>query len=84
MGLQQLGPSRFRLYCQPADTTPGQQLPAEQSGGEHRLWSALLDGCSGQWRSNGSLSSADSFAFRQSAFVFHPNTAAFFQSRQWF
>lgn len=33
VGLQQLRPSRFRVDCQPADTTPGQQLSAEQSGG---------------------------------------------------
>lgn len=55
VGLQQLGPSGFGVYCQPADAPSGQQLPAEQSGGQHRLRSALLYGCSGQWRSNGSL-----------------------------
>lgn len=55
MGLQQLWPSGFGVYCQPAYSPPGQQLPAEQSGGQHSLRSALLYGRSGQWRGNGSL-----------------------------
>lgn len=49
MGLQQLGPSGFWVHCQSANTAPGQQLPAEQSGGQCRLWSALLYGCTRQW-----------------------------------
>lgn len=53
LGVQQLRPSRFRVYRQPADSTPGEQLPAEQSGGEYCLWSTLLYGCPGQWRGNG-------------------------------
>lgn len=55
VGLQQLGPSGFGVYCQPADAPSGQQLPAEQSGGQHRLWSALFYGRSGQRRSKGLL-----------------------------
>lgn len=55
MGLQQFWPSGFRVYCQPADAPSGQQLSAEQSGGQHCLRSALLHGRSGQWRSNGWL-----------------------------
>lgn len=53
VGLQQFWPSGIGVNCQPADAPAGQQLPAEQSGGQHRLRSALLHGCSGQWSSNG-------------------------------
>lgn len=76
LGLQQLGPSGFRIYRQPANSTAGQQLPAEQGGGEYSLWSALLYGCSGQWRGNGSFRPADGtpfspFWWKKHVFIYH-------------
>lgn len=61
VGLQQFRPSGFGIDCQPANSTSGQQLPAEQSGGEYSLWSALLNGSSGQWRGNGSFFKVNSY-----------------------
>ena len=52
MGLQQLGPGGFRVHGQPTHAAAGEQLSAEQGGGEHRLRTAVLHGGAGQRRGN--------------------------------
>lgn len=51
MGLQQLWSGGLRVYSEPAHSPESIQLPAEQGGCRYRMWSDLVFGSGGQWRS---------------------------------
>ena len=50
VGLQQLWSGGFRLHSEPAHTPPSVQLPAEQSGCQHRVRPDFVSGSGGQRR----------------------------------
>lgn len=53
MGLQQLWSGGLGLHSEPAHAPQSVQLPAEQGGCQHRLWTDFVSGSSGQWRGEG-------------------------------